>query len=188
MNGIEKITARIEKDCQLEIDQLLQAANDRAEQVKQTYEAQAAAEKEKAEEAARQAGRRRLGQLESAARMEAKSRLLAAKQACLDEAFAKALETLQALPEGEYIDLLAEMARTAAGSGGGEIILSAADRARVGQQVAEKAGLRLADETREMDGGLILRCGNVEYNCAFETKLRVLRESMAAEVAQILFP
>ena len=49
------------------------------------------------------------------------------------------------------------------------------------------AMLTLAQETREMDGGLILRDGQVEVNCAFETQLRVLREDMTAEVAAILF-
>ena len=49
------------------------------------------------------------------------------------------------------------------------------------------AMLTLADETREMEGGLILRDGNVEVNCAFETQLRVLRETMAADIAAILF-
>lgn len=187
MNGIEKITARIEQDCRLEIDQLLQSAEEKAEQLRQRYEQQAAAEKAQAEEAARQAGRQRLSQLESAARMEARARLLVAKQECLDEAFVRALETLRALPEEQYIDLLVELARAASPRGGGELILSAADRARVGRQVAERTGLPLADETREIAGGLILRCGNVELNCAFEAKLRVLRESMAAEVAQLLF-
>ena len=49
------------------------------------------------------------------------------------------------------------------------------------------ASLTLSDETREMEGGLTLRDGNVEVNCAFETELRVLREDMAAEIAAILF-
>ena len=49
------------------------------------------------------------------------------------------------------------------------------------------AQLTLSQETREMAGGLTLRDGNVEVNCAFETQLRVLREEMAAEVAGILF-
>ena len=49
------------------------------------------------------------------------------------------------------------------------------------------AMLTLAGETREMEGGLTLRDGNVEVNCAFETELRVLREEMTAEVAAILF-
>lgn len=49
------------------------------------------------------------------------------------------------------------------------------------------ASLTLSNETREMEGGLTLRDGNVEVNCAFETELRVLREDMAAEIAAILF-
>jgi len=48
--------------------------------------------------------------------------------------------------------------------------------------------LTLSGETREMAGGLILRDGQVEVNCAFETQLRVLREEMTAEIAAILFP
>ena len=50
------------------------------------------------------------------------------------------------------------------------------------------AMLTLAEETREIEGGLILRDGDVEINCAFETQLRLLRESMAAQVAGVLFP
>ena len=50
------------------------------------------------------------------------------------------------------------------------------------------AMLRLSAEVWDMEGGLVLRDGNVEVNCAFETQLRVLRESMAAEVAKVLFP
>lgn len=38
-----------------------------------------------------------------------------------------------------------------------------------------------------MAGGLILKDGNVEINCSFEAQLRALRESMAAEIAGILF-
>ena len=49
------------------------------------------------------------------------------------------------------------------------------------------AMLTLAQETRDITGGLILRDGSVEINCAFETQLRLLRESMAAEVAGLLF-
>ena len=47
--------------------------------------------------------------------------------------------------------------------------------------------LSLGEETREISGGLILRQGNVEVNCAFETQLRFLREELTAQVAHILF-
>ena len=49
------------------------------------------------------------------------------------------------------------------------------------------AMLSLARETRPIAGGLVLRDGNVEVNCAFETLLRLLREEMAAQVAGVLF-
>lgn len=230
MNGIEKITARIETDAKAEVAEILREAEEKAAAIREQYKAQAAAEAKAAEAAGKEAAQRQTERLESAAQMEAKKRLLAAKQACLNEAFDKAQEKLLALDEGEYAQLLARMAVKAAKTGKEEILLNAKDRERVGPQVvawantllaeaaapkaAEKAGkvggkagavlsavvtgasallqgtaqLTLSQETREMAGGLTLRDGNVEVNCAFETQLRVLREEMAAEVAGILFP
>ncbi len=230
MNGIEKITARIETDAKAEVAEILREAEEKAAAIREQYKAQAAAEAKAAEAAGKEAAQRQTERLESAAQMEAKKRLLAAKQACLNEAFSKAQEKLLALDEGEYAQLLARMAVKAAKTGKEEILLNAKDRERVGPQVvawantllaeaaapkaAEKAGkvggkagavlsavvtgasallqgtaqLTLSQETREMAGGLTLRDGNVEVNCAFETQLRVLREEMAAQVAGILFP
>jgi V/A-type H+-transporting ATPase subunit E len=230
MNGIEKITARIETDAKAEVAEILREAEEKAAAIREQYKAQAAAEAKAAEAAGKEAAQRQTERLESAAQMEAKKQFLAAKQACLNEAFSKAQEKLLALSEGEYAQLLARMAVKAAKTGKEEILLNARDRERVGSQVAakanamlaeavkpeaaEKAGkvggragavlsavvtgasallqgtaqLTLSQETREMAGGLTLRDGNVEVNCAFETQLRVLREEMAAEVAGILFP
>lgn len=230
MNGIEKITARIETDAKAEVAEILREAEEKAAAIREQYKAQAAAEAKAAGAAGKEAAQRQTERLESAAQMEAKKRLLAAKQACLNEAFNKAQEKLLALDEGEYAQLLARMAVNAAKTGKEEILLNAKDRERVGPQVvawantllaeaaapkaAEKAGkvggkagavlsavvtgasallqgtaqLTLSQETREMAGGLTLRDGNVEVNCAFETQLRVLREEMAAQVAGILFP
>ena len=230
MNGIEKITARIETDAKAEVAEILREAEEKAAAIREQYKVQAQTEEKSAEAAGKEAAQRQAERLESAAGMEAKKRLLAAKQDCLNTAFEKAQEQLLALDEGEYAQLLARMAVKAAKTGKEEILLNAKDRERVGPQVvawantllaeaaapkaAEKAGkvggkagavlsavvtgasallqgtaqLTLSQETREMAGGLTLRDGNVEVNCAFETQLRVLREEMAAQVAGILFP
>jgi len=229
MNGIEKITARIETDAKAEVAEILREAEEKATAIRAQYEAQAAQEAKSAAESGRAAAQRQMERLESAARMDAKKQLLGAKQDALDSAFDKAQEKLLALPDDEYAELLAKMAVKASRTGKEEIILNARDRERVGVQVAAKANAMLAEavkpaaadkaaksggkageilskvvtgasallqgtamltlsqETREMAGGLTLRDGKVEINCAFETQLRVLREEMAAEVAGILF-
>lgn len=227
MNGIEKITARIETDMKAEVEEILKSAEAKAAEIRADYEAQAKAQAEAAAAAGREAAERQKERLESAAKMDAKKELLAAKQACLDEAFEAARKKLLSLSEDEYVELLAKLAVKAAKTGREELIFNARDKARVGAKVVSKANallaaavapelpaevkdskvggiiakvvnganalmqgtamLTLADETREMEGGVTLRDGNVEINCAFETQLRVLRNNMAAEIAAILF-
>lgn len=194
MNGIEKITARIEADAQAEVAEILREAEEKAAAIREQYKAQAASQAKAAEADGKEAAQRQAERLESAANMEAKKRLLKAKQDCLNDAFDKAQAQLLALPDAEYAELLAKLAVKASKSGKEEILLNAKDRARVGEQVVSKANalkkgaaLTLSKDTRDMAGGLTLRDGNVEVNCAFETQLRVLREEMAGQVAGILF-
>ena len=227
MNGIEKITARIETDMKAEVEAIRKEAETKAAAIRAEYEAKARQEAEAAAQAGKEAAQRQLERLESAAQMDAKKELLAAKQACLDEAFETARKKLASLPEDEYVELLAKLVVKAAKTGREELIFSPADKARVGAKVVARANsmlaaavapelpaevkeskvggiiakvvggasalmqgtamLTLSDETREMEGGVLLRDGNVEVNCAFETQLRVLRNNMAAEIAAILF-
>ena len=193
MNGIEKITARIEADAQAEVAEILREAEEKAAAIREQYKAQAASQAKAAEADGKEAAQRQAERLESAANMEAKKRLLKAKQDCLTDAIDKAQAQLLARPDGEYAELLAKLAVKASKSGKEEILLNAKDRARVGEQVVSKANalkkgaaLTLSKDTRDMAGGLTLRDGNVEVNCAFETQLRVLREEMAGQVAGIL--
>ena len=47
--------------------------------------------------------------------------------------------------------------------------------------------LTLSEETRNIKGGFIMADGAVELNCTFETLVRLQREKLEKEVAQILF-
>lgn len=195
MNGIEKITARIESDGRAETEAILREAREKADAVRAAYEAQVRENARQDAQAASAAAEQRRQRMASAAEMDARKLVLAAKQSCLDEAFALAEKKLTDLDDGKYAELLARIAVSSARTGREEIILSAGDRKRAGEQMIasanagrEGAAFRLSRETREMDGGLVLKDGSVEINCAFGTLLRFLRESMAAEVAAILFP
>lgn len=195
MNGIDKITQRITQEIQGEIDALEKQAGEQADAIAADYTAQARALAEEITTRGEAAAREREERLVSMARMEAKKAQLAVKQEMLDRAFALALEKLCALPEKEYAALLADLAVQASRSGQEAVILSPKDREAVGAEVVAQANkqlkdgkLTLAEETRPMEGGLILSEASVEVNGSFETILRLERPDMAGDVARILFP
>jgi V/A-type H+-transporting ATPase subunit E len=195
MNGIEKITQRIETDTQAEIDSLLADARAEAERIGAKYHAQA--DSEKAELTARneKAAAEREERLVSVAQMEARKVTLAAKQEMVEQAYQRALEKLCAMPEEQYVTVLADLLGQASSTGREEVIFSEADRKKVGKaavaaaNAAKKgAALTLSAETRPIRGGFILKDENVEVNCTFETLVRLTKTETAGAVAKQLFP
>ena len=194
MNGIERITQRMEDDAQREIDEILSAAQAQAAEITQSCQAQAEREAREIVDRGRRNADEREQRLASVAQLEARKMELAAKQEMLDRAFAQALEELCNLPEGEYVSLLANLAVKASSNGREAVILSKKDRTRYGKQVVTQANERLKDghltlseQTRNIKGGLILADGDVEVNCTFETLVRLQRGTLEREVAKVLF-
>ena len=144
MNGIEKITQRMEDDARRDINEILTAARAQADEI--TRRCREQADKESAAITARgeSAAAEREKRLESMAEMESRKLVLAAKQEVLDEAFTMALEKLCTLPDEEYIELLAALAVKAARTGREPVIFSQKDRNRVGKAVVTRANDALA--------------------------------------------
>jgi len=195
MEGIKRITDRITEDGRLEIEEIEARAKSEAAVIIARYTEQA--KKETADMIARgqKAADERLERLGSVARLEAKKVTLAAKQEMVGKAFDLALEQLCALPETEYIALLAKLASVAAKSGREQVVLSQKDRTRFGKQVVTaanellgaKGALTLAESVRPLKGGLVLQGDRMEVNCSFETLVRLQRDTLAGQVAQVLF-
>ena len=193
MHGLDKIIARMESDIQAECDALAANAAENAAAIRRDYQAQAdAAARDSAQRAQTQAAEH-LEHLNGSSQLACRQRVLAAKQQLIDEAFARAAQALAALPQAEYVDLLAALAAEN-GSGDEELLLSAHDRETVGAAVVDAANakrpgtaFRLSDETRDTGGGLVLRRDRVELNCSFTEKLRQLRQEESSAVAKLLF-
>ena len=149
------------------------------------------------------AANERLERLSSAAQMEKRKLALAAKQEVLGEAFDLALDKLCSLPEEDYIALLTRLAVEASETGKEQLIFSEADRARVGKQVVIAANECLVKGVApELPGALadtkvgallgkplvVMLDNDVEINCTFETLVRLQREKLEKQVAQVLFP
>lgn len=193
MNGLEKIVARMEADTQAACDALAASAAENAAAILRDCQAQAdAVTRDSAQRAEAQAAEH-LEHLNGSSQLACRQRVLAAKQQLIDEAFARAAQALAALPQAEYVDLLAALAAEN-GSGDEELLLSAHDRETVGAAVVDAANakrpgtaFRLSDETRDTGGGLVLRRARVELNCSFTEKLRQLRQEESSAVAKLLF-
>ena len=194
MNGIEKITKRIDAQAQAEIDCILADAGKRAAEI--AAQAKAQAEAEDAELTARneKVAAEREERLVGAAQMEAKKIVLAARQEQLEKAYTKALETLCSMPDEQYTKTLAALLEQAAPDGKGSVIFAPDAKERIGAATVAlgneklKGSLTLAEETRPMQGGFILSKGNVEVNCTFETLVRLQKAETAGAVLKKLFP
>ena len=195
MDGIEKITGRINEDVQREIDAMTADARREAGEIAARYREQADRESAEIVERGRRAAAEREERLASVAQLEARKLELAAKQEMLQKAFDKALERLLTLPEEQYNVLLSELAVKAARTGREQVILSQKDRTRYGKQavaaanekLGDKGHLTLSQESRPIKGGLILSDGDVEVNGTFETLVRLQRGALDREVAKVLF-
>ena len=194
MDGIEKITGRIAADASQEIAAIQAEARRQADEIAGRYEAQAPRESEDILARGRRAADERVERLASVAQLDARKLELAAKQEMLSKAYDLALEKLVNLPDKEYVNLLADLAVKASSTGREAVIFSQKDRARYGKAVVTQANEKLGDghltmseQSRPIQGGLILSDGDVEVNCTFETLVRLQRGEMDREVAKVLF-
>ena len=144
MDGIEKITAKIQSDNQAEIDQLTAQARAQADEITAASKARAEALTRELAERGKQAAAEREERMASVAQLDARKVALAAKQEMLDKAFDLALEKLCSMEDDAYIELLAQMLVKASRTGKEQVAFSVKDRNRIGKAVVTRANELLA--------------------------------------------
>ena len=198
MNGIEKITARIEAEARSDAEAAMSAAREECEQIETRYAAEAQEEYWKIIRAGTRETELRVQRLGSTAEMEAKKSILAMKQEMVARTFERAIELVCGLPEEDYTQFLAKTAAAAARSGEEEIILNMRDNSAYGRNVQKVANdilkergvtakLKISDKVRNIRGGLILKDGDIETNCSVELLVDLRKNEMAAQVADVIF-
>ena len=192
MKGTEKIIAHIEADAKAQADAVLGEARQRCEAIKARFDDKAA---RLYSDRIREGVKACQDQEDSAlriSRMEARKSVLSVKQEMVEKSFDLAVQQIVALPDEKYTAFLANLVKKAGPAGDEEIILNAADRARVGEALikavnADGAKMKLSEETRDIKGGLILRRGSIETNCSVELLVELCRGELSAKLADVLF-
>ncbi|NMC57511.1 MAG: V-type ATP synthase subunit E [Eubacteriaceae bacterium] len=198
MNGIEKITGKIIEEANIDAKKIIDEAKADAEKIISRYKEKAVSAAAEIEDAGSKQAKAQEMKYSSNAGLEARKTLLIQKQELLTEAFDKALVKLRSMPKDKYIDLLAKLAANAAQTGEEEVIFSSEDKEQYGKEVIAEAnkllkakgltgGLKISSKVRPILGGVIIASGDVEINCALDGLVRMEKDNLSAQVAQILF-
>ena len=195
MNGLDNISNKIIAEAEQQAAKITAEAKLQAQDIIAKAEAQAAKEIEQGQSSidARVADMAEKARI--AATLERRRLVAITHQKLISTVFTTTLERLRALPPEKYQKLLITLAETALADGlGGELILNAADRVAYGESVVQKLNAKggeavtLSKESRNIPGGVIIKRGNIELNCALDVTVRMLSDSMANEVNRMLFP
>lgn len=179
---IDKIIAEAEEaakaildKAQKEADEILRIGQEKADKEADVFDRYAQDEADKA----------RSKEI-SGAEMQAKKAVLEKKQSILSEVIAEAEKRLSALGDAEYAEVIGGMLDRLDKANGTEIIVSEKDQARLAGVIADK-GFTLSQKTGDIDGGFIVKNGDIEYNYSFASIINVEKEEIQQIAAGILF-
>ena len=216
VNSSEKITERIISVAQSDADGIIAAAEKEAAKISAEYNEKAAEIAASAKAELDLERENTASRIKTSSEKLARNIMLDAKSAKIDEAFEKARLKLISLPDADYEKMLSIMLvstlksqfetekRSIEQDTDGEIVpcesyevmLSAKDSSRVGEamikdasELAKKAGktLSISEKKVNIDGGFVLRAGDIEINCSIGLIISQLRSELEADVYRILF-
>lgn len=190
MNGLDKILTQITLDCELQCTDILNQADEQCKEIREGYKKTA---DKKAEDKIRQAKEKASNQLKisrSNANFEGKKNLLNAKKNMVDNVVKQAYDKLMKLDEKEYFEFLSSMIKKFARPYQGEVILNAVDRGRLPNdfyKAFDEKNLKISEKIADIDGGCILKYGDIEQNCSFESLFLDNQEQIFDAVYSVLF-
>jgi len=196
MTGLEKIIQKILDDTKAATQQTISAAEIEAAAIEEEAQKSAAQQAKETSRSADEAVEESAKRAQSAAELLRRQKILQAKQEIIYDVIEKAHQTLNALPNDAYFDVIVKLTAKAALPQRGDIIFSLKDRERLPvnleqrlkEAVKEKGGsLEISDETRDIDGGFVLIYGGIEENCSFNALFEAERERLIDRVHELLF-
>ena len=198
MNGLDNIIEKIKSDAETIANHTLSEAKSEADKITAEFDAKAESEGAAVLQAGTEQAREIESRAVSIAHLEVRKKLLAKKQELIAATFEGAQKRLLELNDTDYADLLCKLAVDNSVSGAEEVVLNTRDHEQFGSQIVASANeklqalnrphtLTLSSETRDFEGGLFLKDGNVETNCRLSAIVAFMKEELTREVAGILF-
>jgi V/A-type H+-transporting ATPase subunit E len=194
----QKLRDRIVRDAEEEARKIVAEGQTEAEAITGEAKENAAEITKRAEARAADEAKEHIRRQISIRELDARKALLGEKGSFMDQAFEKAMEELRKKDvEGGY-SLTRSLLLQVIDSGDEEIVLSPEDKKAIGAKFLAglnkelkgkglKGDVKIADDTRPMKGGFILRSGRKEINVTFEAMIAEMRDDAELEVSNALF-
>ena len=190
MNGLDRILEEIARDAQSAAEQKRAEAEASAARTLERAREDAKAVEAEAAQRAELEYKRIVSRAHSTGEISKKSVLLREKQRIIDGVIHDAHVRIVGLDDAAYFALMGRLLDKYASGEAGMVLLSPRDRARVPAEfvaAAEAKGLKISDETRNMDGGFVLSYGSVEENCSIDALMESERDRLHDAVKGFLF-
>jgi V/A-type H+-transporting ATPase subunit E len=192
----EQVVEKILSEAQAEADKIKSEARDKAAAQEAELAAKLKNFRKETKTLAQKAAQEKTRRMLAAARMDTRKELLSCKVALLNEVFDKAREKIKELPEKQYHEFVESLMHKAIESGDEEVVIGAEDSRfsnglikSINRKLGPgfKGNLQLANDTADIDGGFILRRGNIQVNVSVGVLLAEAKEQMEIELAAELF-
>lgn len=198
MAEAEKLTAEILAEADAHAAALKAEAKAEAEKIAAAARSEAQAARERILAGAKARADETARRVLTIAELEGRKEILAAKQKHIEAAFAGALAKLAGLDTAAYWQIIKPMLLKSVETGNETVYISAHDAGRITPAMIEEinealraagkpGNLTLAAEPVATDGGFILSTGATKLNSSFATVVKMLRDELEPEVAEILF-
>ena len=196
MAGIEKITKEIQLDAEKEAADIIEAAQKAADKARENAiresEATIGSANEKLNKKRAAEEKKILSQCEHIEKLK----MLETRQEIIEETLLKAKSEILNLDDKAYFDAILKLLEGRVLSEKGEFAMNEKDMKRIPSDfaasiasVAAKRGgqLALSDNAASIDGGFILKYGNIEINSSIEALFDEYRDEFVDIVNKVLF-
>lgn len=183
----EDRSKKIESDAKAKAEEVINQANNKADEIMNSMKVKA--EKD---------GQERKERLMSRAQLDARNEVLLAKQEAIDMVLDNVVNRISQMNDKEYLDFIENLLLSNVETGEEEIVFSEKDKARIQPSfitvvndklnaMGKKGLVKMSNKTRDIGSGFILVRGGLEINCSIESQIRLLRDSLEGDIANLLF-
>lgn len=198
MAGIDNLKKRILKDDEDKARETIEEAEAKAKEILSHAKEKSELIIKEAKAKAEKDGSDRRERIIARAQLDARNNMLQAKQETIDNILSLAEKKIENMNSKDYSDFLEKLLMVSIETGEEEVIFSEKDKKRIDPglvarineklvSMGKKGFLKISNETRNINSGFILKKGGVEINSSVDSQIRILRDNIEGEIANLLF-